>query len=284
MDSGLCPAIRGRQCPLALGKHPFLALPPSRSLVPHVAKPADADSPFCASFLPSPLHSPVPSGRAYVLQPSDYLIGRVSTNRKECLAWPVAQPPTGDGLSWTLGSTFLRSLYSVFYLGVASYNSPSTPKVGLFPLHTTTTVESLSKTSTFLASTPEIRINLPNILLPLPTYALPPFLFNATIATTPPFSPGSSIDPIRGLADSSYTPLDLPQGGTVTVLAAGATPLPTAGPPDSSQVGLMSVALSSSRAEATAAWASQHSGSPKRIGGGGVTVILLGGLAVLLFA
>lgn len=53
-------------------------------------------------------------GRDYVLQPSEWLIGRVSTNTQECLAWPVALPPSGDGIGWQLGTPFLRSVYSVF--------------------------------------------------------------------------------------------------------------------------------------------------------------------------
>lgn len=53
-------------------------------------------------------------GRDYVLQPSEWLMGRVSTNTYECLAWPVALAPSGDGIGWQLGTPFLRSVYSVF--------------------------------------------------------------------------------------------------------------------------------------------------------------------------
>lgn len=51
-------------------------------------------------------------GRDYVLQPSEWLIGRVSTNQQECLAWPVGVAPSGDGIGWQLGTPFLRTVRS----------------------------------------------------------------------------------------------------------------------------------------------------------------------------
>lgn len=48
------------------------------------------------------------------LQPTDYLIGPVSSNPALCLSWPRATQSSGDGLDWHLGTPFLRTVYSIF--------------------------------------------------------------------------------------------------------------------------------------------------------------------------
>lgn len=66
------------------------------------------------------------------MQPSDFLIGPLSSDPNFCLSWPRASPPSSDGLDWQLGTfdimimhlhsfltplkgqVFMRTVYSVF--------------------------------------------------------------------------------------------------------------------------------------------------------------------------
>ena len=40
---------------------------------------------------------------AFVLQPTDYMIGPAAGNPSLCLCWPKASPPNANGIDWQLG-------------------------------------------------------------------------------------------------------------------------------------------------------------------------------------
>lgn len=65
----------------------------------------------CVGKRPRTPHS---SERNYTLLPSDYIIGPTSGEPELCLTWPKASPPSPDGIDWQIGSTFLRTVYTVF--------------------------------------------------------------------------------------------------------------------------------------------------------------------------
>ncbi|KAJ3517931.1 hypothetical protein NLJ89_g189 [Agrocybe chaxingu] len=52
--------------------------------------------------------------RNYTLLPTDYLIGPADGNSNLCLSWPMALPPSSDGIDWQMGAAFLRTVYSIF--------------------------------------------------------------------------------------------------------------------------------------------------------------------------
>ena len=54
------------------------------------------------------------SGRTFVMQPTDYLIGPTEESPDLCLSWPRATSASSDGIDWQLGTPFLRTVYSVF--------------------------------------------------------------------------------------------------------------------------------------------------------------------------
>ncbi len=54
------------------------------------------------------------STKNFTLLPTDYLRGRASGNPNMCLTWPMAYPPSSDGIDWQFGSAFLRTVYSIF--------------------------------------------------------------------------------------------------------------------------------------------------------------------------
>ncbi|KAL7410223.1 aspartic peptidase domain-containing protein [Mrakia frigida] len=200
-------------------------------------------------------------GRDYVLQPSDWIMGRVASVPSECFAWPVALPPSGDGIGWQLGVPFLRAVYSVFYLGI---DSLSPPLVGLYPLRNTTLSEPAAIVSSILNTYPTITANLPNSLLPLPTYSAPAYVFNTTNFysiiindTTTTYTSTNSIPiPSAGLASQQYTPLPLQADATQTVstIPSWETPIPTVGPLDSSVIESLASARSSVFAQATSTY------------------------------
>ena len=43
------------------------------------------------------------SGTIVTLQPIDYLIGPTQGDPSLCLSWPMALPPSSDGVDWKLG-------------------------------------------------------------------------------------------------------------------------------------------------------------------------------------
>lgn len=169
-------------------------------------------------------------GRNFTLLPQDYIIGPAAGQPFLCLAWPAAVAPSNEGTDWVLGTPFLRTVYSLYSIGI---NGREAPKIGLYPLRqpadsTDPTVifapvptESLSS---FLASeaTP-IATVLPNALVPLPTPSSQPYVFaNATSTATlgaPPTIAG---------APSTYSPIITASisDEQVPVVASSSTPLP----------------------------------------------------------
>lgn len=53
-------------------------------------------------------------GTAFVLQPSDYIIGPAAGDRSLCLSWPKALPPSADGIDWQLGKINHCTLLTTF--------------------------------------------------------------------------------------------------------------------------------------------------------------------------
>lgn len=155
-------------------------------------------------------------GRYVVLQPSDWMYAAVAGSSM-CLAWPVASPDQGDGIDWTLGTPFLRNIYSIFSYGI---NGVLAPSVGFLPLPTNATqsqnLENGNATSSVSAAmatngnasnptptaitpaslTATIQTTLPNLLLAGPDFATPTYLF-----ATPVLSAGVIQD--VGLANAT---------------------------------------------------------------------------------
>ncbi|TFK87451.1 acid protease [Polyporus arcularius HHB13444] len=139
-------------------------------------------------------------GQNFTLQPTDYLIGPASGNPNLCLSWPRALPPSSDGIDWQFGAPFLRTVYSIFSLGI---NGKEAPMVGFYPLSNATTLtESVDSVSAFLASySATVPTTLPNFLLSTPTVTTPSYTFNASISATP----GKVVK--TGLGTSTYSAL-----------------------------------------------------------------------------
>ncbi|EIW83876.1 acid protease [Coniophora puteana RWD-64-598 SS2] len=137
----------------------------------------------------------------FILQPSDYLIGPVSTNPTMCLTWPMASSPDSTGIDWKLGTPFLRTVYSIFSLGI---DTKEPPMIGLYPRTnaSTTTVEPYPALQSFFSSaSATIAATLPNSLLATPTPTAPPYLFNTSV----PAVLGQI--PSAGLATRTYSPV-----------------------------------------------------------------------------
>ncbi|KAF8553950.1 acid protease [Imleria badia] len=151
-------------------------------------------------------------GTAFVLQPTDYLIGPTEGDPSLCLSWPKASPPSADGIDWQLGTPFLRTVYSVWSFGI-DYVQP--PMIGLYALtNSSAPVESPASVSAFFSSaSATLATILPNYLLPTPTYTTPPYAFNTSV----PATLGEIVD--SELATSTYLPI-------VVSPAIGATALP----------------------------------------------------------
>lgn len=135
----------------------------------------------------------------FSLQPTDYLIGPTEGNPDLCLSWPMATPPSPDGIDWQLGSVFLRTVYSIFSYGI---NTKEPPMIGLFPMANSTSVEPLSSVSAFFSSmSMTVPTTLPNFLIATPTYTTPSYGFNSSIS-----APTGGIVK-TALATSSYIPI-----------------------------------------------------------------------------
>ncbi|KAI0077907.1 acid protease [Panus rudis PR-1116 ss-1] len=146
------------------------------------------------------------SQQKFVLQPTDFLIGPASGDPNLCLSWPRALPPSSDGIDWQLGASFLRTVYSIFSLGI---DAKEPPFVGLYPLRSpasTSTPDPLSSISAFFSSiSGTIGTTLPNFPLPTPsTFSLPAYTFN-TSSPIPHPTPGLIVS--SGLATSTYVPV-----------------------------------------------------------------------------
>ncbi|KAI1796822.1 acid protease [Ganoderma leucocontextum] len=141
-------------------------------------------------------------GRDFILQPTDYLIGPASGNPNLCLSWPRALPPSSDGIDWQIGSTFLRTVYSIYSFGI---NSKEPPMIGFYPLSNATTVsETQQQVLSFLSSaSATVPTTLPNFLISTPTYSTPSYTFNASLAASA--TPGKIVK--TGLATSTYSPV-----------------------------------------------------------------------------
>ncbi|KAF5359403.1 hypothetical protein D9756_003391 [Leucocoprinus leucothites] len=142
----------------------------------------------------------------YILQPSDYIIGPASGSPSSCFSWPRALPPSADGLDWQIGIAFLQTVYTIFSYGI---NAKESPKIGLYPLGTrpvsTNTTGTLVHPSpqTMTAFTPQttIQADLPNSLIPTPTFTTPAYAFNTSV----PATIGGIVQ--SGLATSTYSPI-----------------------------------------------------------------------------
>ncbi|EKM58381.1 uncharacterized protein PHACADRAFT_252655 [Phanerochaete carnosa HHB-10118-sp] len=138
-------------------------------------------------------------GRTFTMQPTDYLIGPVDSSPDLCLSWPRATSPSSDGIDWQLGQPFMRTVYSVFSLGI---DTKEPPQIGLFALRNASApVESPQAVASFLsAASATIDTALPNFVLPTPSPTAPPYAFNTSFST----QAGEIVS--SGLAASTYSP------------------------------------------------------------------------------
>ncbi|OCH95384.1 acid protease [Obba rivulosa] len=152
----------------------------------------------------------------FTLQPTDYLIGPASGDPDLCLSWPVALPPSSDGIDWQLGGVFLRTVYSIFSLGI---DAKEPPMIGLYPLNNASApIESPEAVASFFSSaSATVATTLPNFVLSTPSFTTPPYAFNTSV-TAPPGLIVSS-----GLATSTYSPV-------LNTRHLDATALPTLSP------------------------------------------------------
>ncbi|EMD34064.1 hypothetical protein CERSUDRAFT_117574 [Gelatoporia subvermispora B] len=136
----------------------------------------------------------------FTLQPSDYLIGPASGDPDLCLSWPVALPPSSDGIDWQLGGAFLRTVYSIFSFGI---DSKEPPMIGLYPLNNASApVESPDAVASFLSSaSATVATTLPNFVFSTPSFTTPPYAFNTSVKAPPGLIVSS------GLATSTYSPV-----------------------------------------------------------------------------
>ncbi|WVQ84527.1 hypothetical protein IAT38_006681 [Cryptococcus sp. DSM 104549] len=134
-------------------------------------------------------------GRYIQLQPSDWMYSHISQS-SFCLAWPIVQAATGDGMDWQLGTPFLKNVYSIFSYGI---NGEQAPLVGFLPLESntvsdassdstdtttasaTTTRDPNSPTPTSIADlslTTTYTTVLPNVVFASPTYPTPTYVYS----------------------------------------------------------------------------------------------------------
>ncbi|KAL6302374.1 acid protease [Sparassis latifolia] len=137
-------------------------------------------------------------GQNFTMQPIDYLIGAVSGDPGLCLSWPMALPPSADGIDWQLGGAFLKTVYSIFSYGI---DTKEPPLIGFYPLNNASSpVQSPEVVESYLSSaSATVATTLPNYVLALPSYTTPPYAFNTSF-TAPPGLVVSS-----GLAASTYS-------------------------------------------------------------------------------
>lgn len=202
------------------------------------AMPCDASETITLNF----------GGGNFTLQPTDYLLGPTAGDPDYCLAWPAALPPSSDGVDWQLGTPFLETVYSIFSLGI---DTKEAPMVGLYPLRNSTApVQSPSVVNAYFSSaSATIDTELPNYLLPTPTYTTPPYVFNTSV-TAPPGLVVSS-----GLATSTYSPV-------LDVASVNATALPTLEPSPTLFTFIITYSGSVSTSVSTASQASITLGEP----------------------
>ncbi|KAH8100850.1 acid protease [Cristinia sonorae] len=134
----------------------------------------------------------------FVLEPTDYLIGPAAGNPNLCLSWPRAAPPSSDGVDWQLGSPFMRTVYSIFSLGI---DTKEPPMIGLYPLRNATApVQPFGEVQMFFSIASEtVATTLPNFPLSTPSFTTPPYIFNSSV----PAPVGEIVS--SGLATSTYS-------------------------------------------------------------------------------
>ncbi|TFL03969.1 aspartic peptidase domain-containing protein [Pterulicium gracile] len=138
------------------------------------------------------------SSRNFTMLPADYLIGPASGNPNLCLAWPKALPPSTDGIDWQLGGAFMRTVYSIFSLGV---NGKEPPFVGFYPLRANLTENPAEEIDSPLSLLPTVQTTLPNFLLPTPTFTPSSYIFNTSVTAVV----GGIVS--SHLATSTYSPI-----------------------------------------------------------------------------
>lgn len=116
------------------------------------------------------------SGRSVEIPPQDWIYAAVPESSM-CLAWPVAVPPTGDGLDWQLGTPFLKNVYTIFSYGV---DGSQPPQIGFLPLH-----DRANGTAPMSVAVPTQTVNtrLPHVLLPAPDFPTPSYAFSTPVPT-----------------------------------------------------------------------------------------------------
>ena len=75
-------------------------------------------------FLAWVLTADLNSQNTFYMLPTDYLMGPASGNPNLCLSWPMALPPSSDGIDWQFGAAFLRTVYSIFRYSVLGCTIP----------------------------------------------------------------------------------------------------------------------------------------------------------------
>ncbi|KZW03653.1 acid protease [Exidia glandulosa HHB12029] len=203
-------------------------------------------------------------GKRFSLGPEDYLIGEAQGNEGICLSWPVATPPSPDGIDWALGAPFLRTVYTVLSYGIVGKEPPL---IGLYSLAnntaahdviqgltsttSTTTTTTTSSTTSSSAATPNpvradastdgsltvIPTTLPNSLLETPTFTTPPYLFTNVPkpATTSGYGTSTYAPALRPFNITRIPIVALPVSTIVTTDTSGhevttTIPVPSAPP------------------------------------------------------
>ncbi|TFY82117.1 hypothetical protein EWM64_g1897 [Hericium alpestre] len=93
--------------------------------------------------------------------------------------------PNSDGIDWQIGSAFLRTVYSIFSYGITGKEAPM---IGLYPLTPSvpapTALPPASLSALFSSLSLTVSANLPNTLVPTPSFTTPPYTFNTSVPTT----------------------------------------------------------------------------------------------------
>ncbi|KAI0313749.1 acid protease, partial [Amylostereum chailletii] len=180
----------------------------------------------------------------FTLLPSDYIIGPTSESPALCLSWPKATAPSSDGLDWQFGGAFLRTVYTIFSYGIADVEPPV---IGLYPLQPSNATNPLvplpqsALNALFSSLSLTVATNLPNSLVPTPTFTTPPYLFNTSVPTASPDMTDlatSTYEPLllRGHLTASTLPQRAPVEETLTLTDSRGAVFTTTTVPTSSQV------------------------------------------------
>lgn len=149
------------------------------------------------------------NSRNFTMLPADYLIGPASGNPNLCLSWPKALPPTTDGIDWQLGGAFLKTVYSIFSLGI---NGKEPPFIGFYPLRANATQNLTEQIDPPLSHLPTVQTTLPNSLLPTPTFTPSSYIFNSSVTA----AIGGILS--SNLATSTYSPILEAQATNVSAI------------------------------------------------------------------